>query len=79
MDNVELLTRHAHDAAVARVEDAHVRLDREMSGDDDAWDGYPLAVPFDGCLTCIVREALDAAWPLLRAAALAEAEAGGPT
>lgn len=73
MDATEVLTRAAHDAAVARVEDAHERFDREMAGDDGAWDGYPLGDPFDGCVTCIVREALDAAWPLIRAAALDDA------
>jgi hypothetical protein len=38
----------------------------------DEWPESPAVGPFDGCDTCVVREALAAAWPAWLAAVLAQ-------
>lgn len=69
-----MLDRHAaaiaaHDAAVERLEAAYLVLAVEEGHEDDvdpvlyAQAANQLAAPFCGCLTCVVREVLDAGEP----------------
>lgn len=60
------LERAAQQAAERRVHDAQASLDVDL--DDEALD-VELAGAYCGCLTCDVREVLDAAWPFLYHAA----------
>lgn len=57
----------AHAAAMTRLEALELD-DPELETDN--------AAPYDGCLDCIVREALDAAMPHLIALAAEQAAAG---
>lgn len=58
-DAILHLQEEAQRAAESRIHDAHASLE-----DDDDSD-YELAGAYCGCLTCDVREVLDAAWPYL--------------
>lgn len=61
----------AHQDAIAHLSgcwDALVELD----DDPDATVTDPASGPFCGCDTCIVREVLYAAWPIMRSAAREE-------
>lgn len=71
----------AQQAAEKRLEacDAVMDLEGEDYNDpairaqyEKAYEG--LAGPYDGCTTCIVREVLDAVWPILQEAAKDELE-----
>lgn len=74
----------AHQAAERRLDDLGEWNDHweEHCGDEcDCPDGPPpepeMAGPFCGCQTCVVREALDAAWPILLEAARLEVNPTG--
>lgn len=54
----------AQQAAEERLARCDAELFGELNGDS------PALAPYCGCTTCQVREALDAAWPILRRAAL---------
>lgn len=46
----------------------------DQSDDDDVeWPHSPAVAPFCGCTTCVVREVLHAAWPLMIEHAMQEA------
>ena len=62
----------AAEAHVAACFDAYYANEELEDGQPEV--GGPESAPFDGCDTCQVREALFAAWPLLRLAALDGAE-----
>jgi hypothetical protein len=69
------MTDHGHEAqkaAEAHLEALDECLFLEGQGDEPDWPES--AGPYCGCQTCIVREALHAAWPHLRQAALEGAE-----
>lgn len=62
----------AQRAAEQRLAACNEHLWAEESGEEP--DGpYPAVGPYCGCDTCVVREVLDAAWPVLLAAAREEA------
>jgi hypothetical protein len=68
----------AQDAAEYRLEYAHATLMDEDELDRDLEEyGEELAGPFCGCLTCEVRETLDAAYPFLKKLALLEVATDG--
>lgn len=61
-----------HAQAAQRAAEEH--LERCMASLDEDLDEEPdTLAPYCGCLTCLVREALHAAYPQLRAMALADA------
>jgi hypothetical protein len=64
--SLELLARRCHEAAESRIracEDYHYRAD---SGVPDAELGEPpSSAPYCGCTTCVIRETLEAVWPIL--------------
>ena len=49
-----------------RAAEEHLSLCLEAEWDEEVDD--PSSAPFCGCLTCIVREVLHAAWPVLEQA-----------
>jgi len=54
-------------AAENHLEECHAAdFHEENTGEDIS----PASAPFDGCTTCVVREVLHIAWPILREAAL---------
>jgi hypothetical protein len=61
-------------AAEERLAACNERLWAEEEGDVDVeHDGpYPAVAPYCGCDTCVVREVLDAAWPIMLRAAREE-------
>ena len=65
---------YGHEAQQAAEERLETIWEAEESDDDSAYDDIDMAGPFCGCTTCIVREVLHAAWPILREAALAGVE-----
>lgn len=72
MDHVEVdYGREAHAAAEEHIQACFEALadcdEYDASDDDDDMDvpTSPALAPFCGCLTCIVRETLYAAWPLV--------------
>lgn len=72
--------RRAQKAAEERLELAYAILNGEaddLTDDLDAELAGELAGPFCGCVTCEVREVLDAAFPHLRAGWEAEQQAQG--
>lgn len=60
----------AQHVAEARLDALYEHEEACQGLDPSAWPPYPGAAPFCGCQRCVVREALDAAWPVLRRAAL---------
>lgn len=65
-----------HVAAAQRAGEERLNV---ISDYEEAWEGgrlpegeNPACAPFCGCVTCVVREVLDAAWPHLIAAAREE-------
>lgn len=56
------LEQQAQRAGERRIHDAHATLDVDL---DDGGQDVELAGAYCGCLTCDVREVLDAAWPYL--------------
>jgi len=54
--------------------DYYADLDEDSDGEDVELPDYPedMAGPYCGCQTCMVREVLHAAWPILLEAARAE-------
>ena len=81
MDNEQVVRRleqladRAGRAAEARIERALC----ELHGHEDEYDGdgSETFAPFCGCMTCVIREVLDAAYPYLKEAARIEIEHGG--
>lgn len=70
LKRIEALAERAQVACEARLERAYY----ELHEDPDEYDGdgsEPFA-PFCGCLTCVVREVLDASYPYMREAARIE-------
>lgn len=67
------LAQQAQRAAEARLRDVVDRFWAEEEGADDAWEGFEGSAPYCGCDTCLVREILDGAWPILLEAARIEA------
>ena len=67
LTRVRKLEYAAQQAAERRIHHAHDTLD--MDFDDDDAPAVELAGAYCGCLTCDVREVLDAAWPFLYQAA----------
>lgn len=58
-----------------RLNACYEEMERLEAG--EAWPGPPAAcAPFDGCVTCTVREVLDAVWDEFMAEARREAERG---
>lgn len=43
----------------------------EVTGEPPPTEPDPSCGPYDGCQTCVVREVLDAAWPIIEEAVLA--------
>jgi len=68
---LDALADKAGVAALDRIERAYHEL---MNEDDYEGPGSPPCAPFCGCMTCMVREILDAAYPYLREAARLEIE-----
>ena len=56
--SIEKIEKAAQDAAKQRLLEAW-----EFENDEN--DGSTLSGPFCGCETCVIREALHAAWPYL--------------
>lgn len=56
--------REAHEAAERHLEDCFVALGVEEDGGEPIWP-EDLESAFDGCTTCVIREVLYAAWPIL--------------
>lgn len=54
----------AHKAAEAHLNECMAALDAEEEGDDSQWP-EDMAGPFCGCQTCIIRETLHAAFPII--------------
>lgn len=73
------LEKRAQQRAEMRLEMAHAILLDENDEEPLPMDheGDELAGPFCGCLTCEVREALDAAWPFLQRLAWSTCWCGG--
>jgi len=68
----------AQQAAEKHLEAIEAAEDAADEAGTDNVDYPPTAGPWDGCTTCVVRETLYAAWPILLEAARAElAEAAG--
>ena len=74
MDEVEDLAQKAQRAAEARLADVTDRFWADEEGAEDAWDGWDGTAPYCGCETCLVREILTGAWPMLLEAAKLEAQ-----
>lgn len=74
------LEKRAQERAEMRLEMAHAIL-LDDTDEDLPFEHQPerdeLAGPFCGCLTCEVREALDAAWPFLQRLAWSTCWCGG--
>jgi len=62
---LDALAERAGDAALMRLERAYHEL---MNEDEYDGPGSPTLAPFCGCMTCMVREILDAAYPYLKEA-----------
>lgn len=73
---IEDLAQKAQRAAEVRLHEAMDRYWASEEGDDTAWDDWDGA-PYDGCDTCLVREVLQGAWPILLEAAQLEAQLFG--
>jgi len=55
----------AHELAEEHLDSCFEALDAEGDlGEEAEWPAI-LAAPFCGCTTCVVREVLNAAWPIL--------------
>lgn len=63
--------QEAHDAAEKHLAICNAIEWEEL---DQEPEGFTQAGPYCGCETCMIRETLHAAWPLLREAALAGVE-----
>lgn len=74
LDYIRDLEKRAQQAAEERIELAYALLDDDPELEDAAAD---LAGPFCGCITCEVREILDAAWPYLQRLASSTCWCGG--
>lgn len=68
MTSTEDLGYQAHLAAVARIEALHAAEFEDGPEVEEAF------APYCGCLDCMVREALDAAWPFMAQLAITEHE-----
>jgi hypothetical protein len=70
------LAEAAQDAAAQRLEDATVVALYEEGGDDEItheqyeFAAGQLVAPYCGCVVCVVREVIDAAWPYLSVLAI---------
>lgn len=78
MNEDELLRRWTALAERAQVA-AEARIERglyELHGEEELYDGdgSELLAPFCGCMTCVIREALDAAYPYIKEATRLEIE-----
>lgn len=60
MVDVGRLAQEAAEARLAAIGDAEALLDDGVEVED-----YPACGPWCGCETCVVREVLDAAWPVI--------------
>lgn len=74
MEQLEDLAQQAQRAAEARMRDVIDRFWAEDEGVEDAWEGIEMDEPYCNCDTCLVREVLTGAWPILLEAARREAE-----
>lgn len=63
----------AHQAAEQHLAACLEAMYAEDESDLDTWP-EDMAGPFCGCETCVIREVLHAAWPILLQAAQAEAD-----
>lgn len=70
---IEALAERAQAASEARLERAYYELHEDP--DEYEGDGSDTFAPFCGCLTCVVREVIDAAYPYVREAARLEFDA----
>lgn len=61
----------AHAAAERHLNACHAAMYAEEDGEPDVEN--PAIAPFCGCQTCVVREALHAAWPIIQQAVRDEA------
>lgn len=67
----------ASTAASAHVDACAAWLLEAEELEVDAWPPSPAVDAYDGCDTCVVREALAAAWPVFLAAVTARLRAAG--
>ena len=58
--DVGALAQEAAEVRLAAIGEAEALLDDGIDVVD-----YPASAPWDGCEQCIVREVLDAAWPVI--------------